>query len=45
MVWIINKIPIERGWFIKEKENDKIIKNINIKVCIISDQKVVYKKY
>lgn len=45
IVWIINKIPIDNGWFIKEKENEEIIKKKNIKFCIISDQKIVYKKY
>lgn len=37
IVWIINKIPIDKGWFIKEKENDEIIKKKNIKFCIISE--------
>lgn len=45
IVWIINKIPIDNGWFINEKENEEIIKKKNIKFCIISDQKIVYKKY
>lgn len=37
IVWIINKIPIDKGWFIREKENDEIIKKKNIKFCIISE--------
>jgi cytochrome oxidase assembly protein ShyY1 len=45
IVWIINRILIERGWFIKEKEKEEMIKKKNIKFCIISDQKIVYKKY
>lgn len=45
IVWIINRIPIERGWFINEKEKEEIIKKKNIKFCIISDQKIVYEKY
>ena len=45
IVWIINKIPIDNGWFVIEKEKDEIIKKKNIKFCIISEQKIVYKKY
>lgn len=36
---------MDSGWFIKENENEEIIKKKNIKFCIISDQKIVYKKY
>lgn len=35
IVWIINIIPIERGWFIIVNEILVIIKNIIIKFCII----------
>ena len=35
MVWIINIIPIDKGWFIREKEIAEIIKNKVIKFCII----------
>lgn len=44
IVCIINKIPIDKGWFIKENEKDDKTNNINIKFCIISDQKIVYVK-
>lgn len=37
IVWIINKIPIDSGWFIKEKEKEEIIKKKNIKFWIISE--------
>ena len=36
---------MERGWFIKKKKKKKIKKKKNIKFCIISEQKIVYKKY
>lgn len=36
---------MERGWFIKENEKEEIKKKKNIKFCIISEQKIVYKKY
>lgn len=42
IVCVISKIPIERGWFIRENEKDKIINKKNITLCIISEQKIVY---
>lgn len=38
-------MPIDNGWLIIEKEKDEIMKKKNIKFCIISEQKIVYKKY
>ncbi len=37
-------MPIERGWFIKEKENEIIINVKIIKFWMISGQKIVYLK-
>lgn len=45
IVWIINNTPIDKGWFIREKEKEKIIKTKIIKFWIISNQKIVYLKY
>lgn len=39
IVWVINRIPIDKGWFIKENKKEEIIKKKNIKFWIISARK------
>lgn len=37
IVWHINKIPIESGWFIKKNKKEEIVNNNKIKFWVISD--------